>query len=50
MDVDILSHLKFFHHKLHDVDEENSYMEREPGIELVGLEPGKRTTPEGGEW
>jgi len=29
LDVNILSHLKFFHHRLHDLDEENFYMERE---------------------
>jgi hypothetical protein len=29
LDINILSHLKFFHHKLHDLDEENFYLERE---------------------
>jgi len=29
LDINILSHLKFFHHRLHDADEENFYMERE---------------------
>jgi hypothetical protein len=29
LDINILSHLKFFHHRLHDADDENYYMERE---------------------